>query len=391
MFGPPDEVYVYCPDGTNTETGSKDDAFYNAAVERTSITDQTHPSAFLADGQPGGLNITAIGEAGGTITFTVTTSGGPVLCATRAGDATGDSLVTVTDLVATVNDILQTQPLASSARACADLAAPIGTVNILDLLTIVDLILHPGAPGPAVASAPGGSTSPPLLVRAARAAGAWRLTFDGSTVAGVQAELPSEAMPLPAPQLEGGTPGVNVDWDYQGGKLRLLAYASGGGALAPGACTLVLPARASAEAGAESAVDNEDLVLDGALQLSSAPALLFADAQGQALPFVFTGAAGPSTSASSARVMAVEPNPTRGAVRLRLACMPPGAVFRVQACDAAGRVVAGFTAPPPAGDGSVVAEWDGRDFHGTPLPTGVYFLVPEGIARGRGAKLLMVR
>ncbi len=387
-LGPPDEVYVYCPDGTNTETGLKDDAFYNAAVGRTSITDQTSPSAFLADGQPGGLNITAIGTADGTITFTVTID---VSCATRAGDATGDNQVNITDLVATVNDILQTQPLAPGARACADLVAPFGTVNILDLLAIVDLILHPGAPGLAVAAEPGGSTSPPLSLRAVRAAGEWRLTFDGSAVAGMQAELPFEAMPWSAPRLEGGGPGVNVDWDFQGGKLRLLAYASGGGALALGACTLVLPARAPAGAIADGVVDDEDLVLDGALHLSSAPALLFADARGQALPFVLAAAVGQSTSASSARGMTVEPNPTRGAVRLRFAGMPPGAVFPVQACDVTGRVVAGFTAPPTASDGSVVVEWDGRDLHGTPLPTGVYFLAPEGVAGGRGAKLLMVR
>ena len=76
---------------------------------------------------------------------------------------------------------------------------------------------------------------------------------------------------------------------------------------------------------------------------------------------------------------------------MRLAGMSPGAAVRVQACDAAGRIVAGFTAPPPAADGSIVAEWDGRDLHGTPLPTGVYFLVPEGGARGRGTKFLMIR
>jgi M6 family metalloprotease-like protein len=391
VFGPPDEVYVYCPNGTNTETGLKDQAFYNAAVGRTSLTDQTNPSAFLADGRPGGLTITAIGAANDAITFTVTAGGGPVLCATLAGDATGDSAVSVTDLVATVKDILQTQPLAPGARACADLVAPVGTVNILDLLAIVDLILYPGGAGPAVASEASGSASRPLSLRADRAAGEWRLTFAGSSVAGVQAELPFEAMPLSAPRLDGGAPGVIVDWNFRGGKLRLLAYASDGGALAPGACTLVLPARAPAEAGSDGVVDDEDLVLDGALQRSSAPALLFADTRGQALPFVFTRAAGPSTSASSARVVAVEPNPTRGAVRLRLVGISPGSAVRVQACDAAGRVVAGFTVPPPAGDGSVVTEWDGRDFHGTPLPTGVYFLVPKGVARGSGAKLLIVR
>jgi hypothetical protein len=325
------------------------------------------------------------------MTFTVTISGGSVSCATRAGDATGDSQVNVTDLVATVNDILLTHPLAPGARACADLMEPIGTVNIQDLLAIVDLILHPGAPGLTAASEPGDSTSPPLSLLAERTAGEWRLTFDGGIVAGIQVALPFSAMPSSAPRLEGGAPGVNVGWDFQGGKLRLLAYASGGGALAPGACTLVLPVLSSAEVIPDGVVDDEDRVLDGALRLSSAPALLFANAEGHALPFVFTAAAGSSTSASSAQVITIAPNPTRGTVRLRLAGMPPGAVIRVRACDAAGRVVAGFTAPPSAGDGSVVVEWDGRDLHGTPLPTGVYFLIPEGGARGRWTKLLMVR
>jgi hypothetical protein len=389
--GPPDEVYVYRPGGSNTVTGDVDAAYFSAEAGRTSITDATSPSAFLADDQPGGLSIDAIGAADSTITFTVTTSGGPVSCATRAGDATGDNRVTVTDLVATVNDILQTHLLAPGARACADVMAPVGTVNIQDLLAIVDLILHPGAPGLVTASEWGGSTAPPLSVRAERVAGDWRLTFDGSTVAGMQAELPVTAMSRPGPQFEGGTPGVNVDWDLQGGKLRLLAYASGGGALAPGACTLVLPARASSGAVAAGRVDDEDLVSDGARHFPSAPTLLFADAQGHALPFVLTAAAGPSAFVSSARVVAVEPNPTRGAVRLRLAGLPPGAASRVRAFDAAGRVVAICTAPAAAGDGSVVTRWDGRDLRGMLLPTGAYFLVPEGGARGTGAKLLVVR
>jgi flagellar hook assembly protein FlgD len=71
--------------------------------------------------------------------------------------------------------------------------------------------------------------------------------------------------------------------------------------------------------------------------------------------------------------------------------MVPGAVVLAQVYDAAGRVAAGFTSPPTAGDGSVVAEWNGRDFQGVPLPTGVYFLVPDGLSRGTGAKVLIVR
>jgi M6 family metalloprotease-like protein len=391
MFGPPDEVYVYCPGGTNTVTGLKDSAYYNAGVGRTAITDQSSPSAFLADGQPGGLNITGIGGAEGTISFTVTISGGPVSCATRAGDANGDNQVNITDVVATVNDILQTQPLTPGALACVDLAAPAGTVNILDLLAIIDLILHPGAAEPALASESGGSSSAPLRLRAEKAGGEWRLTFDGSLVAGVQVAIPFETLPTLAPRLERGTPGGAVDWDYQGGKVRLLAYAPGGGALASGACTLVLPARDSAGALADGVVEDLELVLDGALQLSSAPALLFADARGQALPFVLTAADAPSFAATSVRVVAVEPNPTRGAVRLRLAGQLPGSAVRVQAFDAAGRIAADFTGAAAAGDGSAVAEWNGRGLDGSPLPTGVYFLVPQGGLRRSGAKLLVVR
>lgn len=391
MLGPPDEVYVYCPSGTNTETGAKNDAFYNSAVGRVAINDQTNPSAFLADGRPGGLSISGIGVAGSSIAFTVTINSGPASCATRAGDANGDGLVTITDVVATANDILQRLVLPLGSRACADLIAPGGAVNILDLLAIVDLILHPGSPQPVLASVPSESTSSPLSVRAERVADAWRLTFDGSAVAGVEAALPFEEMPLTAPRLERGAAGVSVDWDFQGGKLRLLAFASGGGPLAVGTCTLVLPARAPAGAADCGLVDEEDRVLDGALQLSSAPALLFADVQGGPLPFTLAAAPGPSSSVSTARIGAVEPNPTRGAVRLRLVGMLPGALVRVQVCDAAGRVAAAFTSPPIAGDGSVVADWDGRDLQGAPLPTGVYFLVPDGVARGTGVKLLIIR
>lgn len=69
--GPPDEVYVYRPNGTPTANGSPDAAFFSSGAGRTSINDSTNPSSFLAGGSAGGLNISNIGPAGATISFTV--------------------------------------------------------------------------------------------------------------------------------------------------------------------------------------------------------------------------------------------------------------------------------------------------------------------------------
>jgi M6 family metalloprotease-like protein len=71
--GPPDEVYVYRPGGTPTSNGTVNSAFYSLEVGRTAINETTNPSAFLGDGQFGGLNIAQIGSsAGDSISFFVT-------------------------------------------------------------------------------------------------------------------------------------------------------------------------------------------------------------------------------------------------------------------------------------------------------------------------------
>jgi M6 family metalloprotease-like protein len=69
--GPPDEVYIYRPGGTTTSNGNIKNAFYSSFVNRTQISDNTSPSGFLTNGSLGGLNISDIGEAGSTISFTV--------------------------------------------------------------------------------------------------------------------------------------------------------------------------------------------------------------------------------------------------------------------------------------------------------------------------------
>ena len=72
--GPPDEVYLYRPNGTLTSNGSLSTAPYNATWSHTEINDFTNPQPFLynnGNGAPGGLNILNVSEAGETISFTV--------------------------------------------------------------------------------------------------------------------------------------------------------------------------------------------------------------------------------------------------------------------------------------------------------------------------------
>jgi len=69
--GPPDEVYIYRPNGTLTQNGNMYSAHYSQAVGRTAINDSTNPPGFLSNGTLGGLDISGIGAAGDTISFTV--------------------------------------------------------------------------------------------------------------------------------------------------------------------------------------------------------------------------------------------------------------------------------------------------------------------------------
>ena len=63
--GPPDEVYVYRPNGTRTVNGSPSLANFGSHVGRTAINDATNPWSFLTAGGPGGLNISNIGSPSG--------------------------------------------------------------------------------------------------------------------------------------------------------------------------------------------------------------------------------------------------------------------------------------------------------------------------------------
>jgi M6 family metalloprotease-like protein/uncharacterized repeat protein (TIGR02543 family) len=70
--GPPDEVYIYRPDGTTTVNGNPSKANFSIDVDRPAINDAANPSSFLSDGCQGGLDISNIGSVNGVISFDVT-------------------------------------------------------------------------------------------------------------------------------------------------------------------------------------------------------------------------------------------------------------------------------------------------------------------------------
>lgn len=68
--GPPDELYIYRPNGTTTVNGTLSSAHFSSETGRIKIDNSTNPSPFLQDGSAGNLYLCEIGSsAGNTITF----------------------------------------------------------------------------------------------------------------------------------------------------------------------------------------------------------------------------------------------------------------------------------------------------------------------------------
>ena len=73
--GPPDEVYIYRPNGDLYSNGYINSANYTDKAGRITITDNTKPRAFLSDNTYGGLNIINIKEFDKYIEFDVFING----------------------------------------------------------------------------------------------------------------------------------------------------------------------------------------------------------------------------------------------------------------------------------------------------------------------------
>lgn len=69
--GPPDEVYLYRPNGTTSVNGSPASANYSAETGRIAINNLTNPKAFLSNGSDSDLSIDQISSAGSSISFRV--------------------------------------------------------------------------------------------------------------------------------------------------------------------------------------------------------------------------------------------------------------------------------------------------------------------------------
>jgi len=69
--GPPDEVYIYRPNGSSTVNGQIFDAAFSADTWHTEFNAFTNPRSFLTNGNTFQININNIGYVGETISFTV--------------------------------------------------------------------------------------------------------------------------------------------------------------------------------------------------------------------------------------------------------------------------------------------------------------------------------
>jgi M6 family metalloprotease-like protein len=77
IYGPPDELYICRPNGTTTTDGNLAEAFYSSNSGRTAFGGNSTTACFLSNGAPGGFQITNIGTAGESISFTVTFGDAP--------------------------------------------------------------------------------------------------------------------------------------------------------------------------------------------------------------------------------------------------------------------------------------------------------------------------
>jgi M6 family metalloprotease-like protein len=69
--GPPDEIYVYRPDGANYQNGNVNQAAFSAESNRLKLSDITNPSCYLTEGEVGGIQISNVSSQGDEIYFTV--------------------------------------------------------------------------------------------------------------------------------------------------------------------------------------------------------------------------------------------------------------------------------------------------------------------------------
>ncbi len=356
--GPPDEVYIYRPGGTQNQDGTIDSANFSTDVGRTEINDSTNPSSFLSNGADGGLDIRNIGVSASTISFQLGEGGSPGSCATAMGDANGDVTVNILDIIAIVNHILDSHPLDEGGQACADVNED-GSIDILDLTATVNVILAGKRPAD---SADIDLSERPVVWSVEQIDSTTRLGLQGNRIGGIELRcaLPSGRSLSGPPRVGGARPEVEILWVENEGQCVILVYTLTGEPIA-----------------------DQELEIDIALTGTAGPTtpqlvvtpdnFILASPEGHRLAIardpIWDRGAGALDRGSR---IDLHPSPTRGPIDIDLV-LPTGGEVRVAVHDCTGRLVRvvyeGFL---PAGRSQV--GWDGETRAGEAVPAGIYFL-----------------
>jgi len=85
--GPPDELYIFRPGGTNNTTnGTINSAHFSSTLGRTTFNNTSNPPCFLSNNSPGGINISNISAFGGaTMSFYVSITGFNITATANGG------------------------------------------------------------------------------------------------------------------------------------------------------------------------------------------------------------------------------------------------------------------------------------------------------------------
>ncbi|MFB3910345.1 MAG: S8 family serine peptidase [Candidatus Eisenbacteria bacterium] len=308
--------------------------------------------------------------------------GGPPQCATRSGDATADNSVNVLDVVATVNDILQLQPLGEGPRACADVDGN-GSINILDVVAIVNIILNGGEPGRpadgALAASEGPST--PIAWGEGVNEDSYRFTLRAGDIAGVEMSfIPARGFEVAGdPAVRGAGANVRVAHVSRLGQEKLVVYALAG-AIAAGQEPVTIEVPLVRRWGSHDATE------------SRMTGLLLAGRTGRAValeerPSLEVPASQPPVS--TAFQATIGPNPMRAAADVRYA-IPRNGDVEISIFDAAGRRVRSLWNGWQMAGGHTIG-WDGKDDLGRAVPGGVYFVRISSDRETANEKVLLVR
>ena len=101
--GPPDEVYIFRPNGSTTVNGLIADAAFSADVGQTEFNAFTNPAAFLGNGSPIQININNISAAGETISFHVSAAGDNLAPVISSISPVSGSILANSDFTMTAN------------------------------------------------------------------------------------------------------------------------------------------------------------------------------------------------------------------------------------------------------------------------------------------------